>query len=863
MKPIRFTIDINGRLKRELETEILQQEMRNTLLERMYPGIRVASVQIPLRINNTRSMTQIEGTLAELEADGTRFCLVGGAASSKDGKLYAVDEAHYEPLVERFQQWPEGLLSYLGILLSECRYGIVECDAARVMVVRDHEFGTNDCRGWISPSLLARFTELRRLQTGRFYQFRSAFGDWQAKGSLKAMGADVAEVLGVDLLIPTSCIKPSPQGKVAPQAGQALVGIREVSSVREVRGSYTLVIHAPADSVEQEIIPRARERVRAVADSLETGDYANLLDLIGVRDEQERVPWELTELPPHIEYTSVEHLPAAGLLKSDGRGNLIRFPAVRRQVETLIAKWAVDVVTAGAVRMPGFALADDGVVFAHAGEVYSASDWLPRDRCLCDGQPGNAYGLVVRYPVRMREDLLPVQVLPTGQTLKHLGKALGGKVPQEKLVDVLVNQLRLKGTLTLHSKTAALNGGDFDYDLVSLIEGKYYSKWVASRYRDPRGGQNKTKKKLSKRRSDITNLRHVAVASTGNPIGMITNVGTQAVAAGREDLSDQLVWELQAALDSLKHGTRANLKLIRQIREMIPPVGWLGLKKAKALSELPERVEPSSAADVVATIYNALRPGIEDMLPAAEELHNFRGLFLQRSVPEEMILECEDLYRRYGTNVGQIFAKRAIQEARFQAAEEAHEKARASEDKKVQAQARSWFYNAKNEWDQYQQVSLQDQWQTVRRDLQVWAGSKTAGRSSWAQALAAVVCRPPVESDEGVERAPATGSILLQTFPQEYCELVRKATGGRAVSVLMPEIPDGEFLVENHEFYLLVRGSDGSVRKHRLFSFTEVGEMWMGEERIAAIREFDPTGPVVVRDGKAYFKARQRPKVRV
>src|ERR1044071_8776837 len=63
----------------------------------------------------------------------------------------------------------------------------------RVIVVKDHEFGTNDCRGWISRSLFGALQERSRAASGRdlpgdrLYQFRLAFDSTQAKGACKVM----------------------------------------------------------------------------------------------------------------------------------------------------------------------------------------------------------------------------------------------------------------------------------------------------------------------------------------------------------------------------------------------------------------------------------------------------------------------------------------------------------------------------------------------------------------------------------------------------------------------------------------------------------------------------------------------------
>src|SRR5437899_10835716 len=93
----------------------------------------------------------------------------------------------------------------------------IEASDVRVIVVKDHEFGTNDCRGWISRSLLQALQERSRasgrdLPGERLYQFRLAFDSTQAKGACKVMEDAVAEFLGADLILPEPTVKPEYRG---------------------------------------------------------------------------------------------------------------------------------------------------------------------------------------------------------------------------------------------------------------------------------------------------------------------------------------------------------------------------------------------------------------------------------------------------------------------------------------------------------------------------------------------------------------------------------------------------------------------------------------------------------------------------
>ena len=110
------------------------------------------------------------------------------------------------------------------------------------------------------------------LRRNRFYQFRLAFDKTQAKGSFKVMADEVAEQLEADIILPKSSVKPRYQGGVLRSIrsvlgdrqahcyrGSALIGIRDVSRNLEFQSSYTLVEHAPQDSIELELKPYALE----------------------------------------------------------------------------------------------------------------------------------------------------------------------------------------------------------------------------------------------------------------------------------------------------------------------------------------------------------------------------------------------------------------------------------------------------------------------------------------------------------------------------------------------------------------------------------------------------------------------------
>src|SRR6201998_1328827 len=287
-------IDRNGRIAPRLHD---LEPLENTLLSVLYPGIKVASVNVPTEPLDDFEESQVENALARLVFKGVHYKLVGASGSAKKGKFYFVDQKHTRAIAERFQHWPQAAIVYCGILVSPCKV-MMEEPEARVLVVADRRLGTNDCRGWISRSLFQRLQEkhddellcaqverlcrerfgksggehldadqemvllrdakqeisAKRLAERRFYQFRMAFANTQAKGAFKVMEDDVSDALEADFVLPESAVKPGLKipavvysifGPGRRFRGDTVTGIREVSRQLEFESSYTLVEHAP------------------------------------------------------------------------------------------------------------------------------------------------------------------------------------------------------------------------------------------------------------------------------------------------------------------------------------------------------------------------------------------------------------------------------------------------------------------------------------------------------------------------------------------------------------------------------------------------------------------------------------------
>jgi TraM recognition site of TraD and TraG len=354
----------------------------------MYPNIRVALVSVPTEPLDDVEEARVADRLTTVSHNGITYRMVGASGSAKNGKYYYCDIQHEPLIAKRFQQWPEAAITYFGILVSGCKVVHTE-PKATVMVVRDLVLGTNDCRGWIRRSLFHKLA----LPEGHFYQFRLAFDSIQAKGSFKVMSNDVADALGTDIVIPDSSIKPGIKmpGVIPSLFGfgahvykcPITLGIREVSRPLQFESSYTVLQHAPAESIETEIVPQAVETIETLKTAWRQGNHRKVVELIGQQVSQDDSDGE-----------PFQRVVEAALL-ADGSGEITRHPYVHAQLSRLMARWAYKLMTGGGVELPAFALADDGFLVLQRGEVVSGADWMPLTAaitCLSSN-----HGLCVRY----------------------------------------------------------------------------------------------------------------------------------------------------------------------------------------------------------------------------------------------------------------------------------------------------------------------------------------------------------------------------------------------------------------------------------------------------------------------------------
>jgi hypothetical protein len=877
LRVIALEIDENGAVSKKNMAIDRDSQLENMLLEMDYPGIHVATVDIPQEQLDDYQQSMVEHSLGKtIVHEGIEYALAGASASAKNGKFYFVDRAHATAIAKRFRYWPEAAMTYFGILVSPCKV-CLEFPNTRVLVVKDHELGTNDCRGWIRRSMFERL----HLKDRRFYQFRMSFDGAQAKGSFKVMEDDVADALSADVVIPRSSSKPEYQKALSSRPcpvrggsidgrfsqGRVVIGIREISRDLDFHSSYTLAQHAPIESIETEIKPVALAAVEKVKTAVRENDFGELFRLIGISENVELLRHD--EPMEDSDHTSEEHTVVEAILKADPTGYWLRHPWINSRLESLLAKWAYKLCTAGGFKLPAFALADDGYLVLSEGRVLSGSDWIPEWTAITSLDSGQM--LVVRYPIRTKGDLLPVRRLDRGEILDAL---MGNLAQQLCRMDsatvqreIVHKQLALDGAFTLHSETAKKNGGDYDFDWICVVEGKRFPAFVQDRTQHTPSREN-TKNKQSKKQSPWWNLAQVAYSAKGNAIGAITDVTTSCLAAGRTDLADLCAIELQKALDQLKWGVSPDQEVIAKIRQEIGTAPWLRLKRVKRVSDLPMQID-TPATDRIGALYNFIRKEIDDFFSDVRPVEDFRGAICGGSYGRDMQEEVSAVSRFYSANIGMMQEKRAGYHAAAAAAQKEFDEFPISEARRSQEGARrrrelrrklTHAQSALHFYDERSRTEFRNLANIIRK----WAERKS-DPLAW---LTAIWDHTTRSRRPDPNRQTSLGSLAFYAFPQLIVDQIVARTGGRPVTVAAPNLVDGDVRIDQAgNVFLVDEAADGAAtvvrRESLIFQVPGDGRLLTDAGRSYRIPRFQvAAGSAQINNGKLAFpNTQQRPGV--
>lgn len=522
---------------------------RNTLLGYLYPDTDFA-------IGSVQSAESDASQLAKLLDNGFEdYRIVGASGSRKSGKcIFAKGGGDY---FTRFFGSNMNAINYGSNLTTECKK-IVELPV-NLLVVKDGEWGTGDCHGKASSRLCHEMVE----SIATPWQFRAcnAIDNWIAKGTI-AYSYKVSRSK-YDLVLPESAFKGNKISAGECNLLSLILGLVFASpkntltdgrrnDCRIVKASYSVLQFFPWEVVEADILPSARNRARTLA-ALENSPrkIADYLLKIYESDSDDD--------------DDDQYIPAlAKLMDADKHGQLISHPYVVDRITALLRKRWVNLSTTGGLRFfSSMAMPDESI---------------PDDHCCIPGLPDDEKVIVFPYPCRWKYDI---------------------KIWTNVCHESWDNS---EGVIVQNTLTALKLSRDHDGDMIQWIPvsrlpnvAKAITEWG-----EPPMDQAGIKpKKVALQGS----LGEIAVMSMSNDTGLITWLIAKSWALGKEDYVNQLVPQLQAAVDSLKGAMPPDQKLINKISRSVQgqDISWLTNHKV-ICDQIPEDGRTDTISLLVAEI---------------------------------------------------------------------------------------------------------------------------------------------------------------------------------------------------------------------------------------------------------------------
>jgi hypothetical protein len=236
---------------------------------------------------------------------------------------------------------------------------------------------------------------------------------------------------------------------------------------------------------------------------------------------------------------------------------------------------------------------------------------------------------------------------------------------------------------------------------------------------------------------------------------------------------------------------------------------------------------------------------------------------------QEIYRECGTISTFYAVNIGIVAEHRkkiekALEEAEaeFVAKKDDPKTRKEAIFKRNQAQAELHFFEERSRKNIRNLIHM----------IRMWAQNKNGNRLAYLSALQAIACKSAAASQD--KDRQGTGSIVFYAFPQELVNKIVERTGGRQITVAVPELCDGEVEIDAEGRVFLVAAfpnGDGSLHERRIFHMqvTEKGEVFMdrdGSGKPVLVDRVHPfsiqPGRSEVRDGKVVFPGtQQRPFV--
>jgi hypothetical protein len=158
-------------------------------------------------------------------------------------------------------------------------------------------------------------------------------------------------------------------------------------------------------------------------------------------------------------------------------------------------------------------------------------------------------------------------------------------------------------------------------------------------------------------------------------------------------------------------------------------------------------------------------------------------------------------------------------------------------------------------------------------ELQKWSSSKNGTRLAYLSALHSIVCRER-RGNPDPNFVAGTGSVVFYSFPQEVVNQIAERTGGRPVTVEVPNLCDGEVEIDAEGRIFLVQPftqASGQLLERLVFvaQVTKSGEVFTDRDERGSpivrerVRPFPfKAGRSEIRNGKVLFPdTQQRPEL--
>src|SRR5262249_27201031 len=252
------------------------------------------------------------------------------------------------------------------------------------------------------------------------------------------------------------------------------------------------------------------------------------------------------------------------------------------------------------------------------------------------------------------------------------------------------------------------------------------------------------------------------------------------------------------------------------------------LKQKQRISEMAEHLSVAEH-DNIGKLYNVLRKELGRYFSqdAVAPLSDFRGLIGGAEFTPEIFSECATVNKYYVPVVAQIQSRR-------RELWEQLEKTNADvEKKKDDAEARKQAIFRRNQasaaFALYEHRSREEM-RALIDHVRIWAQAKNGTRLAYLSALHAIVCRER-RPDPEREFVPGSGAIVFYAFPQEIVDQIAERTGGRPITVEIPNVCDGVVEIDRDgRIFFLNHFTDSTGEVHERLTFlaqvTKSGEVF-------------------------------------